>query len=84
MVPLTNKLGLIEWVEKADVFSKLIKEQLKKKGTFGVYNNSFVEFQNFLKKVGKNQYTLLQKCSRNDIIPQYQKLVHHFPDDLLR
>lgn len=78
---------MIEWVENAEVFSKLIHKQLHKKNLSEVFDNAFKDFDKFIKKVGKgsaNDYAALQKYSRDEVIPHHQKLVHYFPNDLLR
>lgn len=82
MVPLTDKVGIIEWVENADVFMKLIE-----KNNSGAYKRALIEYKSFCENQSKKFKTSehpLRNCSRDEIIPFYQKLANHFPDDLLR
>lgn len=87
MVPLTNNLGIIEWVENTEVLNSLIDKQLIQKNCKEAYIKALNNYQFFMKKTGKNSrnpYIQLQKCSRNEIVPNYQRSVNFFPDDLLR
>lgn len=83
MVPLTNKLGIIEWVQNADVFSKLIKDQLNKTN-HQAFQLAEKDYADFSKKVERKFDGKLAKCSRDDIISVYQQLSRNFPDDMLR
>lgn len=87
VVPLTNKLGIIEWVENADVLNKLLEKQLNNKKCNQVFEKASQNYQLFVSKKGKkssNSYGALQKCSRIEIVAHYQQLVNLFPNDLLR
>lgn len=80
MVPLTNNLGIIEWVEDSEVFKKIFDSQLESKNAAQAANKAMKDYLTFLdKKKG-----LLHKCSRDEIIPFFQALVHCIPSDFLR
>lgn len=78
---------MIEWVDNAESFQKLIEKALSKRKLIGSFEKAIIGYQNFLKKQNKRSkkpYSGLLKCPRDEVVANYQALVNHFPEDLLR
>lgn len=75
-------MGIIEWVENAEVFTSLIEKQRNKEKKPTASDQ--MAYESFYKKQTKKFKTPLAMCSRDEILTIYQELASYYPDNLLR